>query len=311
MVPRRLRAPLDERPVARETTIAVVAVGAFVIWIQALWSLAYRVTSVVDPDALATTDLGELAATALSNRAVLLAGIVAFALVHARLRGLPVEVSLPGRRDLPTVAAAALVPLAGVAAVTVLASATGTSLTVLEGTYYAQDTGPLFPATLTLLTLLVGLPAYVFVAHEVVQRPLSAAGRPWAAIAVTTLFVGAIGPREIVGTGLPVRAAVVFLVLAACVALPAVAAHAFDSEWLPPLCAIPLALFVGGVLVGRIGDADGLAEGALVLTGFAVVAVAAHGYERTASPVVPAVAYAAFVVSVDAVAFAVGIGATP
>ncbi|QLH81825.1 hypothetical protein [Halosimplex pelagicum] len=311
MVPKRLRAPFDERPVARETAVAVVAVGAFVVWIQALWSLAYRVTSTVDPDALATTDLGELTATALSNRVVLLAGIAVFALAHARLRGLPVELSLPDRTDIPMVATAALVPVAGVAAVTVLASATGTTLAVLEGTYYAQDADPLLPATLTLLTLLVGLPAYVFVAHEAVQRPLSAAGRPWTAVAVTTLFVGAIGPREIVGTGLPARAAVVFLVLAACVALPAVAAHAFDYEWLPALCAIPLALFVGGVLVSRFGGADGLAEGALVFTGLAVVAVAAHGYERTGSLVVPAVAYAAFVVGIDAVAFAVGIGATP
>ncbi|QLH77852.1 hypothetical protein HZS55_11325 [Halosimplex rubrum] len=307
----QLRAPFDGRPLARETTVAVVAFGAFTLWIQALWWVAYRATSALGPTAFVSGDLAELAATALSNRAVLLVGIAAFALVHGRLRGQPVGVSLPGRSDVPTVATAALVPVAGVAAITVLASTQGTTLAVLEGTYYAQNTGPLLPATLTLLTVLVGLPAYVLVAHEIVQRPLSAAGRPWAAVAVTTLFVGTIGPRELVGTGLPMRAVVVFLVLAASVALPAVAAHTFEYEWLPLLCGIPLALFVGGVLVGFAGQTDGVADGALALVGLAVVAVAAYGYERTGSVVVPAVAYVAFVVSSDAVAFALGIGATP
>jgi len=311
MVPTRLRVLLGERSLAREATVAVLAFGAFILWIEALSPVARAAVETIQPDAFASSDLGALTAVALTTNSVLVAGAVAFGLAYARLRGRHISVSLPGRADAGVVASAVLVPVAAVAAVAAIASATGTTLAALDNTSYAHDPRPLVPAVVTLLAISVNLPAYVVVTHVVVQRTLRAAGRPLVAVGATTLLVGTIGPENVVGTGLPARTVAVSLLLGASIALPAVAAEAFDSEWLPLVCAGPLVVFAGGILVNWVGQMDGTAAGGFALAELVVVGVGAYGYEQTDSLVVPALTYVAFVVTVDAVAFALGTGVAP
>ncbi|WP_436932640.1 hypothetical protein [Halosimplex halobium] len=308
MVPTRVRVPFEEGTLAREGAIAVAAFGAFVLWIHALWPVAGAVESAVRPGALAGTGAGSLVATALTTSAVVVAGTVAFTAAYASVRDRPVSLALPGRADLPLVGAAAAAPVAAVGAVELLAGATGTSLTALTGSSYGPGTDPVVAATLTALVLFLGLPVYVLVTHAVVQRTLRSAGRPAVAVGLTTLLIGTVGPTELVSRGLPLRVAVVTLLLIASIALPVYAADTFDRSWLSALSALPLAMFAVGALAQWATGLDGAAGAALGLAEVGLVGVSAYAYERTDSLLPPALSYAAFVVARDAVAFLVGTG---
>jgi hypothetical protein len=122
-----VRAPFEEYPLAREGAIAVAAFGAFVLWIHALGPVAGALSSVVRPGALAETGLGSLAATSLTNSAVVVAGTAVFTAAYARVRGRSIPLGLPDRSDRPLVAAVAVAPVAAVGGVELLAGATGTS----------------------------------------------------------------------------------------------------------------------------------------------------------------------------------------
>ncbi|WP_135364121.1 hypothetical protein [Halosimplex halophilum] len=308
MVPTQLPAPIERRPLAREAAIAVAAFGAFVLWIHALWPVAGALRSVVRPGALAETGLGSLAATALTNSLVVVAGTVVFTVGYARVRGRPVPLGLPGRADLPVVAAAVLAPVAAVAAVQLLAGATGTDLATLTGRSFASGADPFTTGVVTALGLFVGLPAYVLVTHALVQRTLRSAASPAVTIGLTTLLVGTVGPTGLVSGGLPLRVAAVTLLLVASIALPVYAADAFDRTWLSALSALPLAMFAAGALFQWVTGLDGVAGAALGLAEVGLVGVSAYAYERTESLFPPALAYAAFVVARDAVAFLAGTG---
>ncbi|WP_436909317.1 hypothetical protein [Halosimplex marinum] len=309
MVPTQVRAPFDRRPLAREAAVAVAAFGAFVLWIHALWPVASTLRSVVRPGALAETGLGSLAATALTNAAVVVAGTIVFTVAYARVRGRPLPLGSPDRADLPVVAAAVLAPVGVVAAVQLLAGATGTNLAALTGSSYAAGADPFTAGVVTALGLSFGLPAYVLVTHALVQRTLRSAASPAAAVGLTTLLVGTVGPTDLVSAGLPLRVAVVTLLLIASIALPVYAADAFDRGWLSALSALPLAVFAAGALLQWVTGLDGVAGAALGLAEVGLVGISAYAYERTESLLPPALAYAAFVVARDAVAFLVGTGA--
>lgn len=309
MVPTDVRAPFEEHPLAREGAIAVAAFGAVVLWIHALSPVASALQSVVRPGALAETGLGSLAATALTNSAVVVAGTVAFTASYARVRDRPIPLALPDRADLPLVAAVAVAPVAAVGVVELLAGATGTSTAALTDSSYAPGVDPVGPATITALVLALGLPVYVLVTHALVQRTLRSAARPWVAIGLTTLLIGTVGPTDLVSSGRPFQVAAVTLSLAAAIAIPVFAAEAFDRAWLSAFCALPLAIFAGGVVVQWATGFDGFADAALGLAEVGLVGISAYAYERTESLLPPALAYAAFVVARDAVSFLVGTGA--
>ncbi|QPV63414.1 hypothetical protein I7X12_01900 [Halosimplex litoreum] len=309
MVPTHVRAPFEEHPLAREGAIAVAAFGAFVIWIHSLGPVASALQSVVRPGAFAATGLGSLAATGLTNSAVVVAGAVAFTAAYARVRGRSVPLSLPDRSDLPLVAAVAVAPVAAVAVVALLAGVTGTSLAALTGSSYAPGVDPVGPATVTGLVLALGLPVYVLVAHALVQRTLRSAARPSVAIGLTTLLIGTIGPTDLVSSGRPLQVAAVTLSLVAAIAIPVFAAEAFDRAWLSAFCAVPLAVFAAAVVIQWATGFDGVAGAALGLAEVGLVAVSAYAYERTDSLLPPALAYAAFVGARDGLSFLVGTGA--
>jgi hypothetical protein len=309
MVPTQVRAPFEERPLAREGAIAVAAFGAVVLWIHALWPVAGAIRSVVRPGALAETGLGSLAATALTNSAVVVAGTVAFTAAYARVRGRPVPLALPDREDVPLVAAVAVAPAGAVGVVELLAGATGTTTASLTGSSYAPGADPGVTAVVTALALFLGLPVYVLVTHALVQRTLRSAASPAVAIGLTTLLIGTVGPTDLVSWGRSFRVAAVTLSIVAAIAVPVYAAEAFDRAWLSAFCALPLALFAAGVLAQWATGFDGVAEAALGLAEVGLVGVSAYAYERTESLLPPALAYAAFVVARDAGAFLVGTGA--
>jgi uncharacterized membrane protein YhaH (DUF805 family) len=107
--------------------------------------------------------------------------------------------------------------------VEVLAAATGTTVSAITDMAIAADAalGPALP--ITLLGLMVGLPA----THLFVQRSIERATGGVATVALTTIIVGAFGPIELIRPDLPHSDIVTGIVLVA-IALPTVAATVFD-----------------------------------------------------------------------------------
>lgn len=307
----RLRDPFDRRPLAREGLIAALAFGAFLLWTEVLRSAGLLAASAVDPLLTTSSPLWSLADNAIVASAVIVAGMACFAAGYVRLRGLSVGAIAPETGDLPLVAAAVLLPAAAVAAVYGAASATGTTLSALHGTSAAPETPLIYPVVITGIALSVGLPAYVLLAHVIVQRTLRRAADAGTAIGVTAVLIGFTGPTELIGSGLPMRTSVTTVLLAVAIALPVYAAESFDREWLPWLCGAPLALFAIGFVAEWAADVDGLAAGAYALTRVGVVALGACVYERTDSLLPPALTYAAFVVSIEAVVVGLEAGVPP
>jgi hypothetical protein len=312
MIPARVRAPFDERPLAREGVVAAALLGGFVLWIQLLLAIGLRLAGVAESFLTVESNAWALAETVLVADAVAVVGMVAFAAAYVRVRGLSVTLGLPDRSELWAVAAAAVaVPAASVAAVYGLAHATGTTLSSLTGTFVAEDVSLVVPATLMALQLLLGLPAYVLVTHVLVQRTLRAAAGPSVAIGVTTLVVGLAGPTELVTTTVTLQTAVVALLLPVSVALPVYASHSFDVDWLPWLCALPLALFGIGLVTSWLADVDGVAGAAFGLVQIGIVGLAAYSCEETGSLLPPALAYASFVVATEAMVLFFEAGVRP
>lgn len=297
MLPTRVHAPLDRHPLAREAVVVALLFGSFLVWIEALRPIGYMVASATDPLITVNSDAWALANNALVNGAILVAGMVVFTAIYARVRDLPPSPGVLDRSDLPLLAAATLVPPVGVALVYGLAGVTGTTLSALTDTYVAADTSLVLPMVVTALGLFVGLPAYVLLAHALVQRTLRTATGPWMAVGLTTILVGFVGPTDLAGQGLGVRIAAVSLLLAAGIALPAYAAHSFDRVWLPWVCAVPLALFTIGFVTEWLTGLDGPATVAFALAEVGIVGLGGYTYERTDSLLAPALAYASFVVA--------------
>lgn len=297
------RTPLDRVPAARASVVALLAIAALVAWfvlvVEPVSSRAWG----FGPSPFAEWPSGNFALDVAASAVVSLAGLSAFAAAYVRLRDLPVPTDLPDRSALPLVAVAALVPPALVALAAILSSATGTGLSAVAGVGIAADTTWPSLAATTLAMLFVSLPAYLVVAHVLVQSALADATDRWTALALTAALVLAIGPGEFdvlvadhVDALRPIGAAV-------AVALPVYARASFDRRWLTALCAVPLAAIAIGVVGRWLGGLDGPAAAALTVAEAVVVLVGVYGCDRTDSLVPSALAYASYVVAIDAFVF--------
>lgn len=311
MLSARVRAPLEQRPLAREAVVVALLFGGFLLWVEALGPVGHAVASATDPLLTVDSDAWALVNNALVQGGVTVAGMVAFTAVYARTRHLSLSPTVPDRSDLPLLAVTALFPPVWVAVVSGLAGVTGTTLSALTDIYVAADASTVLVVVVTVLGLFVSLPAYVLLAHVLVQRTLRTATSPWTAVGLTTLLVGFTGPRELADPGLGPRAAAVSLLLAAAIALPAYAAHSFDRAWLPRVCAIPLVLFTAGFVVEWLTGLGSPAAAALALGDVAVVTVGGYAYERTGSLLAPALAYASFVAATRATILLFETGISP
>lgn len=255
------------------------------------------------PSPFADWPSGNYALDVAASGVVLLIGLSVFAAAYVRLRDLTVPTDLPDRSALPLVAAAALVPTALVSLAAVLAGLTGAGLSTVAGVGIAADTTWPSLAVTTLAMLFVSLPAYLIVAHVLVQSTLADATDRWTALALTSVVVLAIGPEEFavlvagpVDVLRPIGVAV-------AIALPVYARVSFERPWLTALSAAPLAIVAIGVVGRWLGGLDGPAAVAFALAEAAVVLVGVYGCDRTDSIVPSAVAYATYVIAVDAFVF--------
>lgn len=294
------RTPLDRAPAARASVVAMLALAALIAWfvlvVDPLSSRAWG----VGPSPFADWPSGNFALDVAARGVVLLAGLSAFGAAYVRLSDLPAPTELPGRSAFPLAAVAALVPAALVALAAVLAAATGTGLSAVAGVGIAADAAWSSVAATTLARLFVSLPAYLIVAHVLVQSTLADATDRRTALVLTAVIVLAIGPEEfdiLVADLLDVLRPVG---VAVAIALPVYARASFDRRWLTALSAAPLAIVTIGAVGRWLGGLDGPAAATLAAAEAAVVLAGVYGCDRTDSLVPPALAYASYVVAIDA-----------
>lgn len=295
------REPFDRRPVAREVLLAFLAVVGMTLWLVAVEPLAYDVSNLVSVSEVVPDDANSLVVFSLVPSAVLVLGMVAFAFAYVRLRSIRVPVALPNRTALPDVVLAVVVPGGLVVVATGLLGASDSTLAAVPAVAPAPGTSAVWAVDRIAVRLLYGAPAYFLVAHVLVQRTLRRATDPLVAVGVTTLVLV---PFDLtVGTNvLPLQLAAAAALFALALALPVFAAYYFDEHWLPWLCAVPLAVLVGAVLLEFAGTATGVASAVALLAKVIVVALGAYTYERTDSPLLPVLAYASFVATGEAMA---------
>ncbi|WP_225333655.1 hypothetical protein [Halomicrobium urmianum] len=287
-----LAAPLERYPLAREAALAALAFGVLQVAVAVSSAvgapLAGAMRDVASP--LADTGPEHLVVSALASTVVVAGGLTVAAVAYVRVRDLSVPLALPGRGDLPLVAAALAGPALALVVAALVGDLTGTPFYELSGSRSTPGAAVHVSAVITLLGLALGLPAYLLLAHVIVQPTLRTASDGVTAAGLTTLFVALIGPTSLVRPG-PLRAFAVPVLLALAIALPACAAHWYDHRWLTAVAAVPLALVLaGGVhdrVVGVAGPAGALYAGGEVL----VVALGSVGVARTDSVVPAAVAF--------------------
>lgn len=304
-----LRDPFDSHPLARETIVAVVLVGAFAVWASTVleWSLGFVRTIDVD---LWITATDSFAGQALVSGLVAVLTMLVFAGAYASLRDFEVSVGRVDRAALGYAGAGALGAAGLVLLVKASAVLTGSSLSAAAGEWIGANTDPTAIAVIAALGLFVTLPAYLLVAHVLVQRTLDRVASDRVVVALTTLLVGAVGPENVLGTDL-VLEGMIFGLLALAIALPVLATALFEKRWLTVLTAVPLAVFAAGFAFERITAFAGVTDGLYALATVVVVAFGVAAYQRTESMVPSAVAYTAFAALTTVTVFALEAGLQP
>jgi hypothetical protein len=246
---------------------------------------------------------GGLLVSGLVDGGLLLVGLVAFAGVYVRVRDVDVGVARPTTADLPTLAAAALTPLALVAATKLVGVATGVPYNALTKASVAAD-APLGPIVFVAgLGLLVGVPALLVVCQVLVQGSFERVVDGDAAVVLTTLVAGFLFVNDAGGlTTLPERGKLAgAAVLAGLVGAALVVHERTGRDWLRYLGAAPAVAFVTLVGLSAVASVDTLAGGLFALAHLVTFAVAAFAYDRTDSLLGPAVAYASLLLADRAV----------
>lgn len=296
-----------DHPLTAELAAAVAALVALSLWQHV--ARAYVVPAVgFAPGGPGFEAVDSLLVAGVVTGGILLGGAVAVVGAYVAVRDVDVGLALPAARRPAIVAVAA--PVALVAATKLVGVLTGTAYgTLLQRSYGAAATVEHF-ASMTALTLLVGVPALLLVCQVVVQGSVRRVVGGDAAVAVTTLLAGFLlvdatgGPSTVPDPGKVVGAAL----FVGALALALYGAEHVERPWLRYLAALPVVLLVGGTVVAGIAAVGTVSAVLFVGVKVAVLGVAAHSYERSGSLLAPALAYASFLATSEAVVFVLEAG---
>lgn len=241
--------------------------------------------------------------TGIVTGGILLVGVAAVAGVYITAR----DVDVGGLR--PTggmsTAAAALAPVVLVALTKVVAAATGTTYGALfQRSYGAPATVEMFVSTTVLMVFLLA-PMLLLVCQVIVQGGLRRIVAADAVVPATTLVTGfllvdATGglemlpePGKLVGAALFVGA----------VAVAQYGTERFEQSLFRYLALLPAALLVGLTVVTGIAAVETVPAVLFLGVKVAVLGVAAYAYDRTGSLLAPALTYAGFLATSEAVVY--------
>lgn len=300
-------------PVAAELSLMLLVLVATTMW-QALVVRVYG--PLVDavpswPDAPFV--FGGLLAYGLG------AGVVA--VVYARARGVEIPVGRPARGSLASVALAAFAPPALVAGAVLAGDAAGVTARSMTQSSYGVSVSPFFLARVVVVPAVLAGVGLALLFHGAVQGTLRELVAPDHAAALTALAAALYYLFDAPSVRDPATLIVFLLGSAVLVSVGYAAGllyrdavggsvrDAFDDPG-----AVPVAAVAALGALALLGNVDGLSDAVHLCLRVAVVGVAAHAYERTRSVWVPALALAAFRVSMGVAAYvesvpgAVGLG---
>ncbi len=281
-------------PVVAELVVVVCLLLGLHLWRRAVTALQPTLVAAVPEGTAAPVG-------SLLIGGVLLAGVVAFAAVYATLRG--IEVGVRPSADRRTLGLALAVPPALVAVTKLVGVLTGVPYNALTMSAYGAD-APV-AAVLSFLGpgLLVGALSLTVVCQVLVQGTFARVVERGRAALLTTVLAAVVLTSSTGGlTAFPDRgklAVAVGFVLALALALYAV--DEVDREWVQYLAYLPVSAVVALVIVSWVAATGSVAELLFGATHVAVLALAAAGYARTDSLVVPAVAYLSLLLSEETV----------
>jgi len=278
--------PARDHRIAVELALVVVVLAGFALWRAAVATAATPLLDVVP-------FVRGLRVEALLTGGLFLGGLVLFAGGYAARRDIGVGLTLPSVDDRRLVVAALVLPAALLGVTKLVGTLTGVPFNALAMRSVAAD-APMVPVVVvTGLGVLVGVPATVATCQVVVQGSLRRAVDGDAAVVLTTLVTaflltsGRGGPSPVPDRGKLAGAALLVVALA----LALVAADRVSRPWLRFLAALPVVLLVALVALSSIAAVETVAGALFAATHVLVFGLAAYGYERTGSLLVPALAY--------------------
>lgn len=235
---------------------------------------------------------------------ILLVGVAAVAGVYVTARDVDVGGLRPTGR-IPTVAGAALAPVALVALTKLVAVASGTTYGALFQRSYGAPAGvEMFVSTTALMVFLLA-PTLLLVCQVIVQGGLRRVVAEDAVVPATTLLTGFLlvdatgglemlpGPGKLVGAGLFVGA----------VAVAQYGTERFEQSLFRYLALVPAALLVVLTVVTGIAGVGTVPAVLFLGVKVAVLGVAAYAYDRTGSLLAPLLTYASFLATSEAVVY--------
>jgi hypothetical protein len=291
----------DVRSVTRRAGPLAVEVGVVTAVLIGLSLWRRLVASVLS--AVGLPSVGGVPVGGAVGGGLLLVGVVLLAGAYVAVRNIDPGPAVPTRADRAAVAAAVVTPLAFVALTKLVGVATGVPYNALTKTAVAADP-PLIPILLLAgLSLFVGVPSLVVICQVIVQGSIGRAVDGDAAIVLTTLVTGFVVVDTTGRLGpIPDRgklAGVVAFVLLLGIALAGNARA--DRDWVRWLAAVPVVAFVALVVLSGVAGVDSLVGGLFALSQLATLGAAAYAYDRTDSLLVPALAYASYLLVTRAV----------
>lgn len=287
----------SNHPLAMELGLVVAVLVGVALWERVVRGLSGLLRVVLGP--AATLTLSSLVTTVL-----FLAGLVALAGAYATARNDDVGLSLPTRADTPAITLAVFAPVVLVGITALVGTHTGVPYSTLAESYYTGESQLELLAIVAGLGLLLSVPSLVVIAQVVVQRSLERALEGDHVALVTTLVAGFLltetttgGLNPIPEFGKLVGAAAVVLALLAT----RYVSERVDADLTRHVEHLPVLLFVVFVVLSAGAEVDSVAGACYALVPFAVVGVAAFGYDRSGSLLVPALAYLAASIAETAV----------
>lgn len=307
-----LRTPFAVRPnraLLRESVLVTAVLGALALWRRVVHLVADSLVPILDP----LSTVAAFVAGGVAAGGLFVAGVALLVRAYAARRGVDAGFALPTREDLRPLALTAAVPVALVCVTALVGTATGVPYGSLTRTHYGPSPS-LVPLLATVgVHVAVLVPGLALVCQGVVQGSLRRVFDGPRAVVATTLvagfaLTGGAGGLTAVPEAGKLAGAVVFVAL---LALTVHASERIAREDLRPLASVPVALFVALAVGSGLTEIDSLAGGLFALTHLAVLGVAAYGYDRSDSLLVPAFAYLCLSLSNAAVVVAEGGSAPP
>jgi len=288
---------LGDHPLATELAAVVLALLGVHLW--------RRVATMLQPAVSNAVPVDGLVADSLLAGAVLVGGLVAYVGAYAALRGVDVRLAPPSAGDRRRLGFALLLPPGLVACTKAVGDATGVPYNALTASAWGAGT----PATTFLALLgpavLVGACSLTVVCHLLVQGTFERVVDGRRAAVLTTVLAAVVltgAPGGLTAFPQPGKLALaVAFVVALGIALYAV--ENVDRDALAYLAYLPVTAVLGLVIIAWAADTGSVAELLYGATQVAVLWVAATGYDRTDSLLLPAAAYGSLLLSQEAVVY--------